>query len=172
MDYTHIRISIEAFGQLSATPTFLPAGLTRPASCLYSAGGTGLPTTSRVPRIIIDNAAFGKIVGLTIGTYPAVPATVSSAQLSNTIPQINPGSSCVVRCDIIKSEYVASGGILSAFDRGDAHVGQLISYKPSQYAWMNCHNGARSSITISIFNQNDLKVKLRDTSVSIMLPKK
>ncbi|EEY55386.1 uncharacterized protein PITG_09331 [Phytophthora infestans T30-4] len=93
----------------------------------------------------------------------------------NTIPQIHPTSSYIVRCDLIKNEYVASGDILSAFDRGDAQVGQLISYKPSQYAWMNCYNGSRTSITISIFNQNDQKVNFRDTSVSIMLllrPKK
>ncbi|GMF13495.1 unnamed protein product [Phytophthora lilii] len=158
-----------AQSDFSATPISLPAGYTRPAAGLYSASGTGLPTTTRVPRIIIDNAYFGKVVGLTTGTYPSASATVGSAQLPNIIPQIQPSSSYVVRCDLIKNEYVASGDILSAFDRGDASVGQLISYKPSQYAWMSCHNGSRSSLTISIFNQNDQKVKFRDPSVSIML---
>ncbi|RAW23813.1 hypothetical protein PC110_g19756 [Phytophthora cactorum] len=157
----------------SATPTTLPTAggtWTRPSTGLYSSGGTGLPTTTRVPRIIIDNAAFGKVVGLTAGTYPSAPTTVASAQLSNIIPQIHPTSSYIVRCDLIKNQYVASGDILSAFDRGDAaQVGQLITYKPIQYAWMNCHNGSRLSITISIYNQNDQKVKFRDTSVSIML---
>ncbi|RAW28804.1 hypothetical protein PC110_g14815 [Phytophthora cactorum] len=83
----------------SATPTTLPTTggtWTRPTTGLYSAGGTGLPTTTRVPRTIIDNAAFGKVVGLTSGTYPSAPATVASAQLSNTIPQIHPSSSYVV----------------------------------------------------------------------------
>ncbi|GMF66191.1 unnamed protein product [Phytophthora lilii] len=174
----HPLVYYAAQFDFSATPTTLPTAggtWTRPASGLYSSGSTGLPTTTRVPRIIIHNAAFGKVVGLTTGTYPSAPATVSSAQLSNTIPQIHPTSSYIVRYDLIKNEYVASGDILSAFNRGDAQVGQLISYKPSQYAWMNCHNGARTSITISIFNQNDTKVKFRDTSVSIMLllrPKK
>ncbi|GMF40140.1 unnamed protein product [Phytophthora lilii] len=149
--------------------------LTENSVGLYSSGGTGLPTTTRVPRLIIDNASFGNVVGLTAGTYPSASATVSSAQLSNTIPQIHPTSSYIVRCDLIKNEYVACGDILSAFDRGDAQVGQLVSYKQSQYAWMNCINGSRTSITISIFNQNDTKVKFRDTSVLIMLlfrPKK
>ncbi|EEY68545.1 uncharacterized protein PITG_05028 [Phytophthora infestans T30-4] len=162
--YTDINRSIQTalVNAGAATPTTLPTAggtWTRPASGLYSSGGTGLPTTTRVTRIIIDNASFGKVVGLTAGTYPSASATVSSAQLSNTIPQIHPISSYIVRCDLIKNEY----------------VGQLISYKPSQYAWMNCHNGARTSITISIYNQNDQKVKFRDTSVSIMLllrPKK
>lgn len=152
----------------SPTPTTIGTYY-RPATGLYSATGTGLPTTSRVPRLIIDNAAFGKVLGLTTGTYPATSAIVASAQLSNTIPQIHPTSSYIVRCDIIKNEYVASGDILSAFDRGDAGIGQLITYRPSQYAWVNCHNGPRSTITTSIYNQNDQKVHFRDTSVSVML---
>ncbi|GMF38437.1 unnamed protein product [Phytophthora lilii] len=131
--------SVYYFAQFdfSATQTTLPTAggtWTRPANGLYSSGGTGLPTTTRVPRLIIDNASFGKVVGLTAGTYPSASATVSSAELSNTIPQIHPTSSYIVRCDLIKNEYVASGDILSAFDRGDAQVGQLISYKPSQFA--------------------------------------
>ncbi|GMF18603.1 unnamed protein product [Phytophthora lilii] len=162
----------------SPTPTTLPTlggTWTRSATGLYSAG-TGLPTTTRVPRLLIDNAEFGKVLGLASGTYPAASATVASAQLSNVIPQIHPTTrSYIVRCDLIKNEYVASGDIVSAFDRGDAEIGKLISYKSSQYAWMNCHNSSRSTITISIYNQNDKKVIFRDTSVSIMLllrPKK
>ncbi|GMF28819.1 unnamed protein product [Phytophthora lilii] len=83
----------------SATPTTLPtAGGTwaRLASGVYSSGGTGLPTTTRVPRLIIDKATFGKVVGLTAGTYPSASATVSSAQLSNTIPQIHLTSFVVI----------------------------------------------------------------------------
>ncbi|EEY60510.1 uncharacterized protein PITG_13217 [Phytophthora infestans T30-4] len=72
-------------------------------------------------------------------------------------------------CDLIKNEYEASGEILSAFDRGDAAVGGLISYKPSQCFWMNCYNGSRSSITMTIYIQNDLRVKFRDSSFSVKL---
>lgn len=153
----------------SATPISLPATFTRPATGLYSAGGSGLPTTTRVPRLIINNPEFGKVLGLTLGTYPSASATVASSQLSNSIPQIHPSSSYVVRCDLIKNDYVVSGDIIAAFDRGDAAIGQLINYKPSQYAWINCHSGPRASITISIYNQDDTPVHFRDTSVSIML---
>ncbi|GMF64754.1 unnamed protein product [Phytophthora lilii] len=150
----------------SPTPTTLAmtgGTWTRPATGLYSSGGTGLPTTTRVPRLIIDNAEFGKVLGLAAGTYPSASATAASAQLSNINPQIHPTSSYIVRCDLIKNEYVASGDIVSAFDRGDAEIGKLISYKPIQYAWMNCHNGSRSTITVSIFNQNEKMVIFRDT---------
>ncbi|GMF33946.1 unnamed protein product [Phytophthora lilii] len=55
----------------SSTPT--GGTWTRPASGLFSSGGTGLPAIrgTPVPRLIIDNAAFGKVVGLTAGTYPS-----------------------------------------------------------------------------------------------------
>jgi hypothetical protein len=109
------------------------------------------------------------VLGLSVATYPAALQTTASTQLSNIIPQIHPSSSYVVRCDLIKNDYVLSGDILAAFDRGDAGNGQLINYKPSNYAWVNCHNGARSSITISIYNQDDQPVHFRDISVSIML---
>ncbi|KAJ8574584.1 hypothetical protein ON010_g4626 [Phytophthora cinnamomi] len=56
----------------SATPTSLPTGYTRPATGLYSTTGTGLPTTTRVPRLIINNANFGSILGFTTGTYPTL----------------------------------------------------------------------------------------------------
>lgn len=159
----------------SPTPTSLPASFTRPATGLYSSGGSGLPTTTRVPRLIIDNAAFGSVLGFTLGTYPSAATTTAVSLLSNTIPQVHPSSSYVVRCDLVKNNFVVSGDILAAFDRGDSGIGQLISYRPSQYAWVDTHNGARASITITIYDQNDRPVHFRDLSVSIMLlirPKK
>ncbi|GMF22826.1 unnamed protein product [Phytophthora lilii] len=63
--YTDINRSIQTalVNAGAATPTTPPTAggtWTRPASGLYSSGGTGLPTTTRVPRLIIDNASFGK----------------------------------------------------------------------------------------------------------------
>ncbi|GMF47794.1 unnamed protein product [Phytophthora lilii] len=52
---------------VSSTPTAIGT-YTRPATGLYSAGGSGLPTTARVPRLIIDNAEFGKIIGFSPAT--------------------------------------------------------------------------------------------------------
>ncbi|GMF45574.1 unnamed protein product [Phytophthora fragariaefolia] len=90
----------------------LPVGYTRTATGLYSSGGSGLPSTTLVPRLIISNAEFGKVLGLTAGTYTAASATVASAKLSNINSQIRPTSSYIVRCDLIKNEYVASGDIV------------------------------------------------------------
>ncbi|KAE9067055.1 hypothetical protein PF010_g27621 [Phytophthora fragariae] len=156
--------------QVDCSPTPTAIGTyTRPASGLYSAGGTGLPTTTRVPRLIIDNAAFGSVLGFTTGTYPTASSTTAVSLLSNTIPQVHPTSSYIVRCDIIKNDFVVTGDILAAFDRGGASIGQIVRYQPSNYAWVAVHNGPRSTITIRIYNQNDQPVHFRDKSVSIML---
>jgi len=152
----------------SATPTTLPVGYTRPTTGLYSSGGTGLPTTSRVPRLIIDNAEFGKVLGLSTATYPATSSTTSTTTLSNITPEIHPSSSYVVRCDLVKNEYDVSGNILTSFPRPST-VGSLITFQPQNFAWMKCHDGARSSISVSIYDQDDRPVHFRDRSVSIML---
>jgi len=152
----------------SPTPTALGT-YTRPATGLYSTGGTGLPTTTRVPRLVINNAAFGKVLGYSTGTYPAAASTTAVSLLSNIIPQVHPTSSYIMRCDIIKNDYVVTGDILAAFDRGDSQIGEIVRYQPSNYAWVAVHNGPRSAITIRIYNQNDEPVHFRDKSVSIML---
>jgi hypothetical protein len=130
---TENSVNYSAQLDFSPTPITLPASWTRPATGLYSTGKGGMPTSTRTLRLIIDNVEFGKVLGLSAATYPAALQTTASVQLSNIIPQIHPSSSFVVRCDLIKNDNVISGDILAAFDRGDAGIGQLINYKPSNY---------------------------------------
>jgi hypothetical protein len=122
-----------------------------------------------VPRLIINNASFGKVLGFSSGTYPATSQTAAASILSTLIPQVHPTRSYIVRCDIIKNDYVVGGDLLAGFDRGDATIGQLIQYQPSNYERVKVNDGSRSSITVSIWNQIDQPVHFRDTSVSIML---
>ncbi|RAW25491.1 hypothetical protein PC110_g18098 [Phytophthora cactorum] len=156
--------------QLDCSPTPTTIGTyTRPATGLYSSGGSGLPTTSRDLRLIIDNAAFGEVLGFLLGTFPSSSTTTATSMLSNIIPQVHPTSTYIVHCDLIQNDYVAAGDLLAAFDRGEASIGQLITYQPSNYAWVKVHDGARASITVSIWNQANQPVHFRDISFSIML---
>lgn len=150
------------------TPTTLPSGYTQPSTGLYSATGTGLPTVATTPSIIIGNSAFGTVLGLSAATYPASTA-VASSQLSNIIPQVHPASSYVVRCDLVKNDFDVSGEVLAAFNRSGSSIGELMTFSPSEYIWVPAHEGQRSTINISIYDQADRPVHFRDTSVSIML---
>ncbi|EGZ05327.1 hypothetical protein PHYSODRAFT_534297 [Phytophthora sojae] len=102
-------------------------------------------------------------------TRPTTGLYSTTSLLSNTIPQISPTSSYVVRCDLIKNDFVASGDIVSVFDKGDSTIGKQIQYFPSHETWCRTHDGPRSTVSISIWNQNDQRVHFRDTSVNIML---
>ena len=153
---------------VSLVPTSLPSGWSYAPSGLYS-DASGLPTTSKTPRMIIDNEAFGKIIGFSVGEYPDMQYNVDNVFLSNIIPQVHPSSSYIVRCDAIENNFVPSADLLCAFDRGSAGIGQLITYTPSNYAWVKLFDGPRSTMQLSIWNQNDQPVHFRDTSISIML---
>lgn len=153
----------------SPTPTTLPSGWSAPSSGLYSSTGTGLPTTTLTPRIVIDNAAFGSLLGLTAGTYPAVASTTATYKLSNITPQIHPSSSYVIRCDAIDNKFVPSGDIIAAFNRAGAARGGIIKYEPAESIWCSTINGPRSTLSISIYDQNERPVHFRDESVAIYL---
>ncbi|KAE8985304.1 hypothetical protein PF005_g21750 [Phytophthora fragariae] len=90
-------------------------------------------------------------------------------RLRSPEPFVHPTSSYIVRCDIIKNDYVVTGDIRAAFDQCGASIGQIVRYQPSNYAWVTVHNGPRSTITIRINNQNDQPVHFRDKPVSVML---
>jgi hypothetical protein len=154
---------------LAATPTALPSGYTRPATGLYSSGGSGLPTTTRVPRLIISNAAFGKIIGFSTGTYPAAPQTTAASILSNITPQINPVSSYMLRCSLINNPYSIPSDVITSFSIQGTTAGQLIDYKPNEYLWLNVSDATYSAITLTIVDQEERFPKFNDTDVLIML---
>lgn len=154
---------------LSPVPTTLPNGWSRPATGLYSTGGLGLPTTSRVPILDIQSEAFGKIIGFSISQYPATPQTTLQSFLSNRTPQIHPITACLVRCNLVSNPYVLPSDVIGSFDTQGTQAGQLISYKPNEYAWVPISNGVYSSITISIVGQDEQFVKIRDPNLQIIL---
>ncbi|GMF22348.1 unnamed protein product [Phytophthora fragariaefolia] len=55
---------------VNPTPTAI-GSYTMPPTGVYSSGGSGLPTTARVPRLIIDNSKFGEVIGYSSGQYPS-----------------------------------------------------------------------------------------------------
>jgi hypothetical protein len=153
---------------VSATPTTL-GSYTRPATGLYSAGGSGLPTTARVPRLIIDNAEFGKIIGFVAGQYPSASSTTPASFLSTLPPQVNPVSAYVVRCSLVNNSFTAPPDILTVFTSQGTEAGQLISYQPNEFSWMKVNDGSYSIITITIVDQLERFVKFRDPNLLISL---
>lgn len=153
---------------LSVTPNSLGSYF-RPPTGLYSTGGSGLPSTARVPRLIIDNAEFGKVIGFSVGTYPSSTSTSPVSTLSNITPQVNPVSSYALRCSLIDNPFTLPSDILTTFNSAGTTIGQLISYKPNEYTWMAVSNGSYANITITIVDQLERFVRFRDRNVLIAL---
>ena len=70
---------------------------------------------------------------------------------------------------LVKNDFDVSGEVLAAFNRSGSSIGELMTFSPSEYIWVPAHEGQRSTINISIYDQADRPVHFRDTSVSIML---
>jgi hypothetical protein len=153
---------------VSATPTLI-GSYTRTAAGLYSSGGSGLPTTARVPRFIADNQEFGKLIGFLAGQYPSASSTTPASFLSTLPPQINPVSAYVVRCSLVNNSFTAPPDILTVFTSQGTEAGQLISYQPNEFSWMKVNDGSYSIIMTTIVDQLERFVKFRDPNLLISL---
>lgn len=145
---------------LSPVPTTLPSGWSLPSSGLYSS--SPLPTTTRVPRLIINNAAFGKIIGFEVGGYPAAPQTTLQSLLSNITPTAHPIINYRIRCSLINNPYMFPSDIVGSFNAAGVAAGKLIVFNPNEYLWINVPDGSYASIRFTITDQNDNFVRLRD----------
>jgi hypothetical protein len=160
---------------LSPVPMTLPAGWTRPASGLYSTGGTGFPTGfSYIPKINIDNKEFGKIIGFGVGTLPSTNLFTLQSILSPIPPQINPVSSYQLRCSLVQNPYSIPDDVLTTFNTAGMTIGQLVSYQPNEFCWVDVPNGSYASITLTIVDQEERFVKLKDSNmlISVILRQK
>lgn len=154
---------------LAVVPTSLPSGWSLPTSGLYSSGGSGLPSTAYSPQLVINNAEFGKIIGFSVGTYPAVQSTSDEAFLSDITPQAYPSSSYMLRCSLVNNPYSIPSDVLTTFTTQGTTVGEIIDYKPNEYLWIPVSNGSYAAIQLTIVDQDERMVYLRDTNILISL---
>ncbi|GMF58900.1 unnamed protein product [Phytophthora fragariaefolia] len=153
---------------VNPTPTVI-GSYTAPPTGVYSSGGSGLPTTARVPRLIIDNSKFGEVIGYSSGQYPSSPSTVAASFLSDLSPQVNPVSAYVVRCSLINNSFTAPPDILTVFNSHGTEAGQLIAYQSNEFSWMHVNDGSYATITITIVDQLERFVRFRDPNLLISL---
>lgn len=150
---TYIKVSANATYyscqiDLLATPTSLPTGYTRPATGLYSSGGSGLPLSTNTPKIVLSGN-FCNVVGFTAGTYPSTTQATNQSFLSTTTPQINPVSSYLVRCNLVNNRATQPPDILTSFSTQGTKIGQLISVSYPEYQWITISDGCYNNITLN-----------------------
>lgn len=143
-------------------PMSLPAGYT-------SAGGITWPTTVRSPQFIINNSAFGDIIGFDLATYPAAPASSITTIVSTKTPQISPVQSVIVMLDAAYNPYSQDSAVIHTFSSKGVQYGSLIQSSPPELSWVPMQQGSRQSITLRFVDQTFKPLQIIDTNLTIKL---
>lgn len=142
-------------------PTALPSGWSNPA-------GLTFPAVASTPQLIVNNSAFGTLIGFNTGTYPsAIQATTYSA-LSNTTPQINTVSNVVVRCNLLQNNISNPPDVLYSFNASGTPFGGLISSSPFEYNFVDVNSGYYSQLEITLQDQSYVDIPIVDNSGTII----
>lgn len=73
-------------------PSSLPSGYTNPA---------GITLSGNCPLFVVNNTAFGTLIGFSNASYPAVTQTTTYQANSNTLPTISPVTTVSVWCNLV-----------------------------------------------------------------------
>ncbi|OQS05390.1 hypothetical protein THRCLA_20637 [Thraustotheca clavata] len=169
--YAQIRENTSYYAcqiDLSPVPTSLPVGYSRPATGLYSSGGSGLPATAYTPKVVIQ-ANFDAVSGIAAGTFPSSNQTTTQTFYSTKCPQINPVSAYIVRCNLVNNDYTTPSGLLTVFSAQGTTIGDMIDVKSYEHSWIALADSVRSYIEINIVDQLQRPVKFIDPQTVINL---
>jgi len=161
----------------SPIPSSLPTGYSEPPagfnynnSTAYGYCNVGFTYT---PRIIISSYTgvygFGSLIGFLSGTYPSTPQLVSNNSLGNTIPNINPVSSVIMTCDIVKNFCTTPKNIIDSFSPANTIFGYNINYSSNFEKYVSLDTGTFSSLTITLLSQTFTPIVANDNNIMIQL---
>jgi hypothetical protein len=139
-------------------PTTVPGDFINP--------GWTLPTTvNQVPRLVVSNTEFGKVIGFELGTYPSTPTQLSTYSIQSTsTPQISPVSSIYVCLSCVNNFMSSPNNIVSVIPLNNTYGGQ-ITYAPPEYIWIDTLQGSVNAIQLTLYDQNMRPLRLNDVNV-------
>lgn len=151
-----------------AMPTALPSGY----SVVASSDGTpswAFPSTKQTPVFIVPSTNnFGKLIGYSSGSYPSSLSTTDTSMLGSDTPTINPISSVIVRCNLVKNEYAVVDNVMYSFSP-DTSYGGLIQVKPSFPLWSSVRDGCHQYVEISLYDQDLNRLVVKDKDLMILM---
>jgi hypothetical protein len=148
----------------------------RPSSGLYSASGTGLPTTAKTPQLVLaSTGSIRTIMGFAAGTFPSSPATASSDVLSTLTPIGSNVNSILMQCSLISNRCTNPTDIIDSMPINNVSFGSNITYEPSFEKFVDVSDGTFNNFEFSFRDQSLNDIYAKDPNVSITLiirPKK
>ena len=161
-------------------PTMVVNGFTYTGfNCNTTTAGLSGSTTSYFPtapittQVIIPSYTgfngIGSTIGFLAGTYPSVASSTAYNVLSNTVPNLTPVNSLVIRSDIIDNPCAMPSDILDTMAISSTPFGSNIVYIPSYEKWINILEGSYSSLTVTFQDQNFNTLQANDPNSLISL---
>ena len=152
-------------------PTLAGIGTyTRPSSGLYSAAGTGLPTTAYTPQLVLaSTGSIRTIMGFASGTFPSTQATASSDVLSTLTPIGSTVNSILMQCSLISNRCTNPTDIIDSMPINNVSFGSNITYEPSFEKFVDVSDGTFNNFEFSFRDQNLNEIYAKDPNVSITL---
>lgn len=134
-----------------------------------AAGAPAYSTSGYTPQLVINNAAFGKILGYSPATYPAAQQATQYSVNSNAVPQIDPVASVIVGCSNLYNPLASSSQVLHTFTSAGVGYGGLITTQIGQGLSFCPMQGHTDELTISLYDQDMLPLQLIDPNICIRL---
>jgi hypothetical protein len=111
---------------------------------------------------------MSSVFGITAGTYPSNITITKQTVLSDYAPQISPVSCFFLRCSLVSNPFSgAAPDVLTSFTDQGTSVGDLISVRPTEYAWISVPDQNVNKITLTIVDQDFRFVKLEDSKITV-----
>jgi hypothetical protein len=116
------------------------------------------------------NENFGKLLGLRSGTYPATVQTVVTSQMSNVTVEGSPIQAINLACPgIVDNSISNTPDTFYSFVPTSTSFGSTISLTPPELLWCDIHSGRFTNLNLTIRDQLNREIEMRDSTVCIML---
>jgi len=139
----------------------IPSGYSAPSGFVFS-------TDNSAPQIIINNTAFGSLIGYLPSTYPSIKQYTSCNVIGNTIPDLNPVSCLVIRCSLINNSIGSPSDILTSIPISGVYGNNLI-FNPNYANYVSLKSGEYQAMIITITDQNFNLIYANDYNICINL---
>ncbi|KAE8902060.1 hypothetical protein PF005_g22683 [Phytophthora fragariae] len=137
-----------------------------------ASGALAFRTSGYTPQLQISdtgNSSFSPIVGFSQGTYPPAQTTSVYSSMSNYTPTIDPVQSVIVGLSNLDNPLAGNNPVLHSFTSAGISFGGLVTTSQGQGVVFTPMQGSTNEITLSLYDQNMLPLKMIDPNLCIRL---
>ena len=146
---------------LTATPipSVLPTGWTNP----NAVGLSGV-----TPQLVVTTAAFGLLIGYTVGSYPPSPQGTEYQTNGTITAQISPTTSVNINTNMVSNSKFNSTSpqAIFTFSPNVQYTSQII-ISPQNLLWFRAVDQVYSFIDIFFTDQNNQALNILDTNIVV-----